>query len=98
MYAREVSVDGTESDVNGISSVAYDHSHSATSSHKTRFQMTFVPKDSEDAAMCYPWLLRCDTEEELEIWTSTMRDVSAGSFRCANRSSEQQAGMMTSGR
>jgi hypothetical protein len=28
-----------------------------------------------------PWVLRCDTEEELEMWTVAMREVSSSSFR-----------------
>jgi hypothetical protein len=52
-----------------------------------RFQITLVPRENEEAAegmgtgagrpaqLRNQWLLRCDTEEELEIWLGSIRDV-----------------------
>lgn len=45
-----------------------------------RFEMTLVRKDEGESAESRRWLLRCDTEEELELWTAAMRAISPKSF------------------
>jgi hypothetical protein len=50
-----------------------------------RFQLTLIPRENEEfddrAQFRNHWLLRCDTEEELEIWIATIRDLSPSCFR-----------------
>eukprot|EP01039_Chlorochromonas_danica_P006747 gene6747-7457_t len=49
-----------------------------------KFQITLLPKDNEEGeSIRYPWILRCDTEEELEVWVTAMNEVSPQSFRVA---------------
>jgi hypothetical protein len=52
---------------------------------KLRFQLTLIPLEnihSQDKKSARQnWILRCDTEEELEIWTAIMRDISPESFQ-----------------
>ena len=55
----------------------------ATSDKKLRFQITLIPKENlvgDAAVKRQNWIFRCDTEEELEIWTSAMRQISPDSF------------------
>jgi hypothetical protein len=55
------------------------------SEKKLRFQFTLIPlenKHSQDKKSARQnWILRCDTEEELEVWTAIMRDISPESFQ-----------------
>ena len=50
-----------------------------------RFQITLVPRENEKydqglAQLRNHWLLRCDTEEELEIWLTCIREVCPSCF------------------
>lgn len=50
-----------------------------------RFQITLVPRENEEydqgqAQLRNHWLLRCDTEEELEIWLTCIREVCPSCF------------------
>jgi hypothetical protein len=55
-----------------------------------RFQITLVPRENEEAEggsgagrpaqLRNQWLLRCDTEEELEIWLGSIREVCPSCF------------------
>mmetsp|Transcript_12862 Transcript_12862/g.28565 ORF Transcript_12862/g.28565 Transcript_12862/m.28565 type:complete len:421 (-) Transcript_12862:113-1375(-) len=42
-----------------------------------RFQLTLVPRENEEPTLEFRkhWILQCDTEEELEIWGSTIRQI-----------------------
>lgn len=50
------------------------------------FQITLVPRDNDETfdlgqkQMRNHWVLRCDTEEELEIWLASIRDVCPSCF------------------
>jgi len=49
------------------------------------FQITLIPRENEQddvrAQFRNHWILRCDTEEELEIWLNIIRDVCPSCFR-----------------
>jgi len=48
------------------------------------FQISLVPRENESfdegTSFRNHWLLRCDTEEELNIWTQCLKEVSPSSF------------------
>jgi hypothetical protein len=53
-----------------------------------RFQITLVPRENEDGLeegqqtqLRNVWMLRCDTEEELEIWMGVIREVCPSCIR-----------------
>jgi hypothetical protein len=57
------------------------------------FQIALVPRENESfdegTSFRNHWLLRCDTEEELHIWTQCLREVSPS---CFNSSTSTSAG------
>ena len=51
-----------------------------------RFQITLIPRENEDfdqgtQKFRNHWLLRCDSEEELEIWLGALREVCPSCFK-----------------
>lgn len=57
----------------------------ATPMRKLRFQITLIPLENLDpqdtTILRQNWIFRCDTEEELQVWSSVMRNLSPESFR-----------------
>ncbi|RYH05095.1 hypothetical protein EON65_45685 [archaeon] len=47
---------------------------------RSKFEITLTPRDNEGETIRYPWVFRCDTEEELSIWIEAMQTIAPVSF------------------
>ena len=82
-----IKVDNT--DANELAEVASsDHKTNKSDmlkEHEFRFQITLMPRENEtfDASSQFRnnWILRCDTEEELNIWLGIMKVTCPSCFR-----------------
>jgi hypothetical protein len=80
-----------EDDGKTVSSINTSSKRDSTKPPPFRFQITLVPRENEEAEggsgagrpaqLRNQWLLRCDTEEELEIWLGSIREVCPSCFR-----------------
>ena len=59
------------------------------------FQIALVPRENESfdegTSFRNHWLLRCDTEEELHIWTQCLREVSPSCFNSSTSTATSTA-------
>ncbi len=90
---REISIESTMSYAVDDATGAITKRLSKGTEKPLRFQITLIPKENlestekdENPVLRQNWILRCDTEEELEIWTSVMREISPQSFRESSNS------------
>eukprot|EP01031_Cornospumella_fuschlensis_P024991 gene24991-30190_t len=77
MGGREASMDYAESVVSA--SAAGDKL--GNRKPRGKFEITLTPRDNEGETVRYPWVFRCDTEEELSIWVEALSTVSPSSFQ-----------------
>ena len=75
-------------DNRSVVSGATNYTTSTQAQAISRFQITLIPIENssnlDDGILRTLWLLRLDTEEELDIWVESLRIVSPDSFRKGN--------------